>query len=83
MSGGQVYINQAVIANATIDVAKIDHATIQNLSSLNANLGYITAGNMRFNKPGDPSSTLIIDSATQTLQVWNAGVLRVKIGNLS
>ena len=83
VSGGQVYINQAVIANATIDVAKIDHATIQNLSSLNANLGYITAGNMRFNKPGDPSSTLIIDSATQTLQVWNAGVLRVKIGNLS
>ena len=82
VSDGSVYIDQAVIATASIDLAKINKATIQNLSALNANLGSITAGNMRFDKPGDPSSTLIIDSATQSIQVWNSGVMRVKIGNL-
>jgi hypothetical protein len=83
ISGNEVFINQAVIANASIDAAKINKATISALSALNADLGLITAGQIRFNKPGDPNSTLIIDAASQTLQVWNAGVLRVKIGNLA
>ena len=82
ISGNETFINNAVIQNASIDIAKINKATIQNLSALNADMGSITAGNVRFNKPGDPSSCIILDSATQTLQVYNAGVLRVKIGNL-
>jgi hypothetical protein len=82
ISGSEVFINQAVIQNASIDIAKVNTATIANLSALNANMGNITAGQIRFNRPGDPSSCIILDSATQTLQVYNAGVLRVKIGNL-
>lgn len=82
ISGGEVFINQAVIANASIDAAKINKATIQNLSALNADMGSITAGQIRFNAPGDPSSCLIIDGPSQCLQVWNSGVMRVRIGNL-
>lgn len=83
VSGSEVFINQAVIQTASIDIAKINKATIQNLSALNADMGNITAGNMRFNAPGDPTSALIIDAATQSIQVWNSGVLRVRIGKLT
>jgi hypothetical protein len=83
ISGGETFINQAVIASASIDIAKINKATILNLSALNADMGSITAGNIRFEKPGDPTSAIIMDKATQTLTVWNAGVMRVKLGNLA
>jgi hypothetical protein len=83
ISGNETFINNAVIQNASIDIAKINKATIGTLSALTADMGLITAGQMRFNLPGDPSSTLIIDAASQSLQVWNAGVLRVKLGKLS
>jgi hypothetical protein len=82
ISGGETFINQAVIASASIDIAKINKATISNLAALNADMGYINAGQIRFNKPGDPSSCIIMDSASQTLTVYNLGVARVKIGNL-
>lgn len=83
ISGNETFINNAVIKDASIDLAKINKATITNLSALNADMGQINAGQIRFNRPGDPSSCIILDSGTQTLQVYNAGVLRVKIGNLS
>jgi hypothetical protein len=83
ISGGEVFINQAVIQEASIDIAKIDKATIQNLSALNADMGTLTAGKILFEQQGDPTSYTVIDAASQSLQVWNAGVLRVKIGKLS
>lgn len=79
----EVFINQAVIANASIDAAKIDKATILNLSALSANMGTLTAGKIVFNTPGDPNSYLMLDAVTQTLSVFNNGVLRVKIGKLA
>lgn len=82
VSDGIVYIDNAAIADASISLAKIDKATIQSLSAVNADMGSITAGNIRFNKPGDPTSYIKLDSATQTLEVWNEGVRRVRLGNL-
>lgn len=83
ISGGEVFIDQAVIEDASIDVAKIDKATIQNLSALNADMGTLTAGKIRFEQQGAPTSYMEIDAATQSLRVYNNGVLRVKIGNLA
>lgn len=79
----EVFINQAVIANASIDAAKIDTATIQNLSAFSADMGTLTAGKIKFEQQGAPSNYMTIDAATQSLRVYNNGVLRVKIGNLA
>jgi len=78
----EVFINQAAIQDASISLAKIDKATIQNLSAINANMGTITAGSMTFYKPGDATSYISLNSSSQTLTVVNAGVVRVRIGNL-
>lgn len=78
-----VYINQAVIADASIQLAKIDTASVLNLSALSANMGTLTAGKILFNEPGNPMSYLMLDAVTQTLSVFNNGVLRVKIGKLT
>ena len=83
ISGSEVFINQAVIQDASIALAKIDKATIQNLSALNADMGTLTAGKIEFKQQGSPTSYMTIDAASQSLQVWNSGVLRVKIGKLS
>lgn len=84
-------INTASIANAkitnanidagTISAAKIDKATITNLSSLSADMGTLTAGTIRL--PATGNSYLIIDGANNRLEVYDNGVLRVRIGNLA
>jgi hypothetical protein len=79
----KVFINQAVIQEASIDIAKIDKATIENLAALNANMGNITAGKIKFVQQGAPNNYIQIDSATQRLEVVANGTVRVKIGNLS
>jgi hypothetical protein len=83
IADGHVYIDSAVIQDASIALAKIDKATIQNLSALNADMGTLTAGKIEFKQQGSPTSYMTIDAASQSLQVWNNGVLRVKIGKLS
>jgi hypothetical protein len=79
----EVFINQAVIQEASIDIAKIDKATIENLSALNADMGTLTAGKIEFVQQGAPTSFMTIDSTSQSLQVWNSGVMRVRIGKLA
>lgn len=78
-----VYINQAVIKDATINFAKMNMASIGGLSAIKSNLGQIDAGEIRFNHSSGPGTCIIIDSTTQSLRVFNNGVLRVKIGNLT
>ena len=46
-------------------------------------MGTLTAGKIEFKQQGSPTSYMTIDAASQSLQVWNNGVLRVKIGKLS
>lgn len=79
----QVFIDQAVIQDASIAFAKIDTATVQSLSAFTANMGTLTAGKIKFTQQGAPSNYMEIDAATQSLRVYNGGVLRVKIGNLA
>jgi hypothetical protein len=79
----QVFIDKAVIQDASIAFAKIDTATVQSLSAFTANMGTLTAGKIKFTQQGAPTNYMEIDAATQSLRVYNAGVLRVKIGNLA
>lgn len=79
----QVFIDEAVIQDASIAFAKIDTATVQSLSAFTANMGTLTAGKIKFEQQGAPSNYMTIDAATQSLRVYNNGVLRVKIGNLT
>ena len=76
-------IGGAKISNASVSLAKIDTATITSLSALTANMGSITAGNIKFTDPNNATNYIIIDGTTQNIRVYNAGVLRVKIGNLA
>lgn len=73
-------ITNANIDNTTIDIAKINKATIANLSSLNADLGSITAGTATF--AVDESNYIKIDGPNQRIDVYSAGVLRVRLGKL-
>jgi hypothetical protein len=50
------------------------------LSAVSANLGTVTAGKIN---AGDTTNGVIIDADTKTIKVYNAGVLRVQIGNLA
>jgi hypothetical protein len=83
ISNGETFIDQAVIQTASIDIAKINKATIQNLSALNADMGSINAGQIKFTQPGAPLNYIVIDNANQSIRVFNNGMLRVKIGNLA
>lgn len=82
---GKVYMDSAIIKNASIDFAKMNTASINELSSINANMGTINAGTIRFDQPGAAVDTnfIIMDSLTQTIRVFSGGHLRVKIGNLA
>lgn len=81
---GQVFINTAVIADASIGSAKIgsigvDKIDANSLSAISADLGSITAGNM-----SGPNNRFQIDLANNRLSVFDAnGNLRVRIGDLS
>lgn len=66
------------IAASTIDATKIN---VTQLSAISANMGSITAGTIRL--PGTGSSYIIIDGANNRIDVYDAGVLRVRIGNLA
>lgn len=83
VSGSEVFIDQAVIQNASIALAKINTATISSLSALNANMGTLTAGKILFLEAGGTGSYLSIDAAVQCLSVYNNGLLRVRIGRLT
>lgn len=64
ISGGQVFINKAVIGDATIEFAKIDTATITNLSALNSNMGTITAGKLQ-----SADGKFLIDLDNKTISI--------------
>lgn len=80
---GEVYINSAVIADASITSAQIaslaaDKITAANLSAISANLGSITAGSL-----AGPNDRFKIDLANNRLEVYDdSGTLRVRIGDI-
>lgn len=92
------YISTDLILAGTIKGSNIDAATItgsniaastitatnlsvSQLSAISANMGTITAGTIRL--PASGSSYLIIDGANNRIDVYDAGTLRVRLGNLA
>jgi hypothetical protein len=79
----KVYINTAVIEDASITNAKIDSVdagkiSAATLTAITANLGDVTAGTLK-----GPSNRFVIDLNTGYLAVYDAtGTLRVKLGLL-
>jgi predicted enzyme related to lactoylglutathione lyase len=53
---------------------------VASLSAISANMGTITAGTIRL--PATGTSYIIIDGANNRIDVYEAGVLRVRLGNL-
>lgn len=80
---GEVFINSAVIADASITSAQIaslaaDKITAANLSAISANLGTITAGQLN-----SANDRFKIDLANERLEVYDtSGNLRIRIGQL-
>ncbi len=71
----------AVTANKIVAGAvTADKVSVSNLSAINANMGSITAGTIN---AGNTTNGVIISADNQTIKVYNNGVLRVQIGNLS
>lgn len=58
-----------------------DKINVTNLSAISANMGTITAGTIRL--PGSGSTYLIIDGVNNRIDVYDGGVLRVRLGNLA
>ena len=82
------YLNAARIQTGSIDakiasigLAQINTASITSLSALSANMGTITAGTIRL--PASGNSYLLVDGAANRIEVYNNGVLRLRIGNLA
>jgi len=71
----------AVTANkitaGAVTAAKID---VSQLSAISANMGTITAGTIRL--PATGNTYLILDGANNRIDVYDNGVLRVRLGNL-
>jgi uncharacterized protein YdaL len=55
--------------------------SVTQLSAISADMGSITAGTIRL--PATGTSYIIIDGANNRIDVYDAGVLRVRIGNLA
>ena len=83
VANGEVYINSAFIADASINSAQIgsvnaDKITAATLSALSADMGTLTAGELV-----SPTGKFNINLTTGVLEVYDAaGQLRVKLGVL-
>jgi len=59
----------------------LSNLKVGSLSAISADMGTLTAGTIRL--PATGSTYLIIDGANNRIDVYNAGVLRVRLGNLA
>jgi hypothetical protein len=67
-------------ANIVFDSSGTAKVNATNLSAISANLGSITAGTATFTQSS--GNYIIIDGTNQRIDVYNSGVLRVRIGQL-
>jgi hypothetical protein len=82
------YLTGNLIVDGTITGDKVSANTItaekinvSQLSAISANQGTITAGTIRL--PATGTSYLILDGANNRIDVYDSGILRVRIGNLA
>lgn len=81
ITGTNIAATTITAANIAANTITSDKINVTELSAINANMGTLTAGTIRL--PGTGSSYIIIDGANNRIDVYNAGVLRVRIGNLA
>jgi hypothetical protein len=84
----QSYITGSLIVQNTITGDRIaantvtaSNMNVSQLSAISANLGNITAGQIRL--PATGTTYLIIDGSNNRIDVYDSGVLRVRLGNLA
>jgi hypothetical protein len=80
ITGTNIAASTITAANIAATTITADKLSVTQLSAISANLGSITAGTIRL--PGTGSSYVIIDGANNRIDVYDSGVLRVRIGNL-
>jgi hypothetical protein len=71
------YITGSLIVDGTITANKL---SVSQLSAISADMGTLTAGTIRL--PGTGTNYIIIDGANNRIDVYDSGVLRVRLGNL-
>lgn len=81
ITGDLVVASSIVGSNIAANTITASKLNVSQLSAISADMGSITAGTIRL--PASGSSYIIIDGANNRIDVYNAGVLRVRIGNLA
>ena len=81
ITGDKVAANTITGTNIAATTITSDKINVSQLSAISANMGSITAGTIRL--PATGTSYIIIDGANNRIDVYDAGVLRVRIGNLA
>jgi hypothetical protein len=80
ITGDKVAANTITGTNIAATTITADKLSVTQLSAISANMGTITAGTIRL--PATGSSYIIIDGANNRIDVYDAGVLKIRIGQL-
>jgi hypothetical protein len=81
ITGDLVVASSITGSNIAANTITASNINVSQLSAISANMGSITAGTIRL--PATGNSYIIIDGANNRIDVYDSGVLRVRIGNLS
>lgn len=81
ITGSLIVENTITASNLSADSVTAEKIDVDNLSAISADMGTLTAGTIRL--PATGTTYLIIDGANNRIDVYNAGVLRVRLGNLA
>jgi hypothetical protein len=80
LTGDLVVASSITGSNIAATTITADKLNVTSLSAISANMGTITAGTIRL--PATGTSYITIDGANNRIDVYDSGVLRVRIGNL-
>lgn len=80
ITGDKVAANTITGTNIAASTITASNMNVSQLSAITADMGSITAGTIRL--PATGTSYIIIDGASNRIDVYDAGVLKIRIGNL-
>lgn len=81
ITGSLIVENTITSANLSTGSVTASKINVTNLSAVSSDMGTLTAGTIRL--PGTGTTYMIVDGTNNRIDVYNAGVLRVRIGNLA
>jgi hypothetical protein len=81
VTADKIAANSVTAVKIAANAVTADKINVNTLSAITANMGTITAGTIRL--PATGNSYLIIDGSNNRIDVYNNGVLRVRLGNLA